>query len=47
MSEDKWPKSVPNPQINGQMYCICIENELDLYNLNHSDWISLRLLDFS
>jgi len=30
MSEDKWPKSVPNPQINGQMYCICIENELDL-----------------
>ena len=31
MSEDKWPKSVPNPQINGQMYCICIENELDLY----------------
>ena len=31
MSEDKWPKSVLNPQINGQMYCICIENELDLY----------------
>ena len=47
MSEDKWLKSVPNPQINGQMYCNCIENELDLYSLNHSDWISLRLLDFS
>ena len=31
MSEDKWPKSAPNPQINGQMYCICIENELDMY----------------
>ena len=31
MCEDKWPKSVPNSQINGQMYCICIENELNLY----------------
>ena len=31
MSEKEWPKSVANPQISGQMYCICIENELDLY----------------
>ena len=31
MIEKEWPKSASNSQISGQMYCICIENELDLY----------------
>ena len=31
MSEKEWPKSAINPQVCGQMYCICIENELDLF----------------
>jgi DNA-damage-inducible protein J len=31
MNEKEWPNSVSDPQISGQMYCICIENELDLY----------------
>ena len=31
MSEKEWPNSASNSPIRGQMYCICIENELDLY----------------
>jgi DNA-damage-inducible protein J len=31
MREKEWSNPASNSQINGQMYCICIENELDLY----------------
>ena len=31
MSEKEWSNPASNSQINGQMYCICIENELNLY----------------
>ena len=31
MNDKEWQKTAVNPKIETQMYCICIENELDLY----------------